>query len=166
MFCLIEENTVTTEMADRVLNYCRENVKYGDTVTYDTIERLTGLTRENRHWNGFKQKVIKRLRQPPLGWCLEWHDNVGFYVLTPDQTVIKRPVYRGRKARSQARMAKEELLAVPDNELSKPMRPVKYAMAEEANKLKKRTMASDRRLKAIVQSANRPALAIDGTLIR
>lgn len=165
MFCLIEENTVTTELADRILNYCRENVKYGDTVTYDTIERLTGLTRENRYWDGFKQKVIKRLRKS-FGWCLEWHDNVGFYVLTPDQTVAKRPVYRGRKAGTQAEMTKEELLAVPDSELSKTMRPVKYAMVEEAQKIKKQTVASSRRLKSIVQNANRPALASDGAIVR
>ena len=165
MFCLIEENTVTTNLAEHVVNYCRANVKYGDTVTYDTIEQLTGLTREHRFWAGFKQKVIKKLRRA-FGWCLEWHDNVGFCVLTPDQTVLKRPVYRGRKARSQARMAKEELLAVPDGELSKPMRPVKYAMAEEANKLKKRTMASDRRLKSIVQNSNRPTITPNGMLIR
>lgn len=136
MFELSNEVKVATEKTVELI----ARHERGDIITFEAIEKATGLTRYGEGWNSTIQRTRKKvLRDRAIA---VWPErNVGYKLLTKDEQLVKLPLERQRRAARQLTRSIQAVEAIPVGSLSLHQQNIQ-AMQRQALRLRRRTIRS------------------------
>lgn len=118
-------NHKTSKAVADVIDYVRNSLKRGDTLTYEKIEEICEYRRDTGEWTGFRVKLEKRLVNE-FGNAFRFVTNVGFKLLEADEQVMRCRKDRMKRVRRQLKKAVAEVASAPDLDLSDNTRQHKY----------------------------------------
>lgn len=117
--------------------------KRGDVIPWQTIESISGFSRESPHWTQFNKRFRRDFRKETC--IVVWPINgVGLKLLTHLEQLTVPLQKRQARALKQVRRGMKELAALPDAELTDHQRSVKHRKLDQAKTASRAVLYSAR----------------------
>jgi hypothetical protein len=123
-----EKNEELRAMIDTLYDHAAE-LDRGDVLTHDVVRSILGVDRHQGHWQHCVNVVRKRLRDDRGIETWPTH-NVGYRLLTVDETLRDFPRWRAARARRQERKARKGLAAIPTSSMTPHQQRVRLAQID------------------------------------